>query len=155
MNAEDNLIRLRIALPPPPKPVGNYTPWVLAGNLLFTSGHVPASAEGIRTVGKLGLDMSVEEGYRAARQTGLAILATVRSALGSLDRVERVVKVLGLVNAAPDFTDHPKVINGCSDHLAEVFGENGRSSRSAVGAGSLPNGVATEIEAIFIVRLPG
>src|SRR5688572_7901180 len=110
MNAEQNLRRLNIELPPPPKPVATYQTSVLVGNLLYVSGHGPAAAEGVRTTGKVGKELSPEEGYRAARQTGLNILATVRSALGSLDRVERVVKVLGMVNCTPEFTDQPKVV---------------------------------------------
>jgi enamine deaminase RidA (YjgF/YER057c/UK114 family) len=153
MGAEENLKRLRIELPPPPKAVANYVTSVRTGSILTTSGHLPAPAEGVRTTGKLGQDLTVEEGYAAARRSGLAILATVRAALGSLDGVVRVVRILCLVNALPEFTDHPKVANGCSDLFAEVFGpEAGRAARSAVGAGSLPNGAAVEIEAIFEVR---
>jgi enamine deaminase RidA (YjgF/YER057c/UK114 family) len=151
-NAEENLKRLAIQLPPAPRPVGNYVTWVRAGDLIQTSGHLPAAAEGVRTSGKLGGDMTAEDGYRAARQCGLAILATVRAALGSLDQVERAVRILGLVNATPEFTDHPKVLNGCSDLFAEVFGEPGRSARSALGASSLPTGAAVEVEAVFQVR---
>jgi enamine deaminase RidA (YjgF/YER057c/UK114 family) len=151
MNAEENLKRLRIQLPPAPKPVANYVPAVRAGNLLYVSGHGPAAAEGIRTTGKVGKELTTEEGYQAARQTGLNILATIRSTLGSLDKVERMVKLLGMVNSTPDFADHPKVINGCSDLLVEVFGDPGRGARSAVGMGSLPGGIATEVEAIFLV----
>ncbi len=152
MNAEENLKRLGIQLPPAPRPVANYSTWVLAGDLLHTSGHLPAAAEGVRATGKLGRDMTAEEGYRAARQCALAILATARSALGSLDRVERVVRVLGLVNAAPEFTDHPKVLNGATDLFTEVFAEAGRAVRSALGASSLPAGAAVEVEAVFQVR---
>lgn len=152
MNAEENLNRLHIQLPPPPRPVANYVTSVRVGNLLYVSGHGPAPAEGVKTTGKVGKDLTVEEGYRAARQTGLNVLATVRAALGSLDKVERVVKLLGMVNSTGEFTDHPKVVNGCSDLLVEVFGDNGRGARSAVGMGSLPGAIATEIEAIFLVR---
>jgi len=152
MNPEESINRLHIQLPPPPKPVANYVTSVRVGNLLYVSGHGPAPAEGARTTGKVGKDLTLEEGYRAARQTALNLLATVRAALGTLDRVERVVKILGMVNCTPEFTDHPKVVNGCSDLLVEVFGENGRGARSAVGMNSLPGAIATEIEAIFLVR---
>jgi enamine deaminase RidA (YjgF/YER057c/UK114 family) len=152
MNAEENVNRLHPQLPPPPKPVANYVTSVRVGNQLYVSGHGPAPAEGIKTTGKVGKELTVEEGYRSARQTGLSILATVRAALGSLDRVERVVKLLGMVNCTSEFTDQPKVVNGCSDLFVEVFGENGRGARSAVGMISLPGAIATEIEAIFLVR---
>ncbi len=152
MKPEDQLRSRHIELPPPPRPVANYVTSVRVGNLLYVSGHGPAAAPDIRTTGKVGQDLKVDEGFRAARQTGLNILATVRAALGSLDGVERVVKVFGMVNCGPDFLDHPKVINGCSDLFVEVFGDNGRGARSAVGMGSLPGGIATEIEAIFLVR---
>lgn len=152
MSPEENLKRLGIDLPLPPKAVANYVTWVRAGNLLFTSGHIPPPGEGPRPASKAGGNLSVDEGYQIARRTALSILATVRSALGSLDRVERVVKIAGMVNAVPEFADHPKVLNGCSDLFAEIFGESGRAARSAFGAGSLPGGAALEIEAIFEVR---
>ncbi len=158
MSAEDNLEDKNIALPEPPTPVANYVTHLLVDRWLYVSGHGPINKglehpEGVRLTGKLGDDVSIEDGYAAARQTGLGILATVRAALGSLDRVERVVKVLGMVNATPEFGDHPKVINGCSDLLAEVFGDDaGRATRSAIGMGSLPGGIATEIEALFLVK---
>ena len=152
MGPEESLKSLGIDLPPPPKPAANYVTSVRLGDLLWTSGHLPAPGEGIRTAGKLGQDMTVEEGYKAARQAALAILATVKAAVGSLDGIVRVVKVVCLVNALPEFTDHPKVANGCSDLLAEILGEPGRGVRSALGAGSLPNGAAVEIEAVFQVR---
>jgi enamine deaminase RidA (YjgF/YER057c/UK114 family) len=150
MSAEANLRKKNIALPDAPQPVANYVTSLVLDSYLYVSGHGPAPLAGVRLTGKLGADLTVEEGYRAARQTGLGILATVRARLGSLDRVERVVKILGMVNATPEFRDHPKVINGCSDLFVEVFGEDrGRGTRSAVGMGSLPGGIATEIEAIF------
>jgi enamine deaminase RidA (YjgF/YER057c/UK114 family) len=152
MSAERNLVERKIDLPPAPRPVANYVTSLLVGDLLYVSGHGPAAREGVKTTGKVGKDLDAEEGYLSARQTGLGILATVRSALGSLDRVERVVKLLGLVNAAPEFTEHPRVVNGCSDLFVEVFGDAGRGARSAVGAGSLPGNIATEIEAIFQVK---
>jgi enamine deaminase RidA (YjgF/YER057c/UK114 family) len=153
MGAEENLKRLGIDLPPAAKPVANYVTSVRVGDTLYTSGHLPPAAEGLRTAGKLGRDLTVEEGYKAARATALAILATARAALGSLDRIARVVKVVCLVNALPEFTEHPRVANGCSDLLAEVFGEEGRGVRTAFGAGSLPNGAVVEIEALFQIRL--
>jgi enamine deaminase RidA (YjgF/YER057c/UK114 family) len=152
MSAEANLAAKKIVLPPAPKPVANYVTSMRVDSLLFVSGHGPAPREGVKTTGKVGQDLTAEEGYQAARQTGLGILATVRAALGSLDKVERVVKLLGLVNAAPDFQEHPRVINGCSDLFVEVFGDAGRGTRSAVGAGSLPGNIATEVEAIFLLK---
>lgn len=153
MSAEANLQAKNITLPEPPQPVANYVTSLLIGDFLFVSGHGPAAMSDVKTTGKLGQDLHVDEGYQAARQTGLNILATVRAKLGSLDRVERVVKILGMVNAASDFADHPRVINGCSDLMVEVFGEeHGRASRSAIGMGSLPGNIATEIEAMFQVK---
>jgi enamine deaminase RidA (YjgF/YER057c/UK114 family) len=152
MSAEERLQALGLELPAPPEPVANYVTNMEIDRYLYVSGHGPAPLEGARLTGKLGEDLDVEQGYVAARQTGLSMLATVRASLGSLDRVERVVKLLGMVNAAPDFLEHPKVINGCSDLFVEVFGEeHGRASRSAVGFSSLPGAIATEIEAIFLI----
>jgi enamine deaminase RidA (YjgF/YER057c/UK114 family) len=152
MSAETNLQAKHITLPDPPRPVANYVTSLLVGDLLYVSGHGPAPSPEVKTTGKLGAGLSVEEGYLAARQTGLSILATVRARLGTLDRVERVIKLLGMVNAVPDFTDHPRVVNGCSDLFVEVFGETGRGVRSAVGMGSLPGNIATEVEAVFQVK---
>jgi enamine deaminase RidA (YjgF/YER057c/UK114 family) len=155
MSAEANLKAKNIVLPEAPRPVANYITALELDGLLYVSGHGPAPVPGARKTGKVGADLSVDEGYQAARLTGLGILATVRQKLGSLDRVERVVKLLGMVNAAPDFADHPKVINGCSDLFVEVFGEErGRGTRSAVGMGSLPGNIATEIEAVFQIAPP-
>jgi enamine deaminase RidA (YjgF/YER057c/UK114 family) len=151
MSAEKNLVEKGIALPSAPKPVANYITSLRVGDLLYVSGHGPAPLDGVKTTGKVGHDLTAEEGYQAARRTGLSILATVREALGSLDKVERVVKLLGMVNAPPDFRDHPRVINGCSDLFVEVFGDAGRGVRSAVGMGSLPGDIATEVEAVFLV----
>lgn len=152
MSAEANLEAKGIRLPEPPSPAANYVTSLLVGDLLYVSGHGPAPAPGVKTTGKVGRDLQAEEAYRAARQTGLGILATVRAKLGTLDRVARVVKVVGMVNATPEFTDHPQVVNGCSDLFVEVFGEEqGRAARSAVGMGSLPGDIATEIEALFQV----
>ena len=149
MGAEQNLKDLGIALPEPVQPVASYVRWVQTGNLLFISGTGPR-AETQR--GKLGSTMSVDEGYAAAREVGLQILATAKAALGDLDRVARVVKVLGMVNCTPDFGDQPQVINGCSDLFVEVFGEAGQHTRSAVGFVSLPNGIPVEIECTMEVR---
>ena len=149
MGAEKNLKDLNITLPEPVQPVASYVRWVQTGNLLFISGTGPGDET---QRGKLGSTMSVEEGYAAAREVGLQILATARAALGDLDRVTRVVKVLGMVNCTPDFGDQPKVINGCSDLLIEVFGEAGRHTRSAVGFVSLPNQIPVEIECTMEVR---
>ncbi|MCG6951231.1 MAG: RidA family protein [Betaproteobacteria bacterium] len=151
MSAEANLKRLGIALDPVTPPVANYVNAVRTGNLLFLSGKGPAAVEGLRPQGKLGREFGVEQGYKFARSVGLALLAVMKSELGSLDRVIRVVKVLGMVNAEPDFGDQPKVINGCSDLFVEVFGERGRHARSAVGMGSLPMGIPVEIEVVIEV----
>jgi enamine deaminase RidA (YjgF/YER057c/UK114 family) len=137
------LQELDIVLPEPVRPVATYVRYVQTGNLLFISGTGPGPE--IR-LGKLGADMTVEEGYAAARSVGLSILATAQDALGDLDRVKRLVKLLGMVNSAADFTDQPQVINGCSDLFVEVFGDSGYGSRSAVGFVSLPSGIPVEIE---------
>ena len=152
MSAERRLEELKITLPRAPKPVANYVTSVRIGDILHVSGHGPAPAEGVKTLGKVGRDLTADEGYRAARQTGLSILATLRETLGSLDRVDRVVKLLGMVNATEDFRDHPRVVNGCPDLFVEVFGEPGRGARSAVGMASLPGDIATEVEAIFLLK---
>jgi len=148
MSPDKRLKLLGIELPRLSAPVANYVNAVRAGNLLFLAGKGPSAVDGLRPQGKLGREFTVEQGYRFARSTGLALLAVLKAELGSLDRVKRVVKVLGMVNAEPDFQDQPKVINGCSDLFVEVFGEAGRHARSAVGMGSLPNGIPVEIEAI-------
>ena len=153
MSAEAKLKELGIELPPAPKPLANYVPAVQVGNLLFMSGCGPRHADGSMIVGRLGAGMTTEQGYVAARLVGMNMLANVRATLGSLDRVERVVKVLGMVNCAPEFGEQPKVINGFSDLLVEVFGaERGRAARSAVGMGGLPGGIAVEVEMIVQVR---
>ena len=151
MSAEARLKELGIVLPPLPKPVANYLPYRLAGNILYLAGQGPRE-NGVNLTGKLGKDISIEEGYRRARLVGLGLLAAMRDALGSLDRVDYIVKLLGMVNAVPDFNDSPKVINGCSDLFVEVFGERGRHARSAVGMSSLPGGIPVEIEVIVAVR---
>ena len=150
MNPETKLRELNLQLPPAPKPVAVYKPLVLVGNLAYVSGHGPLKPDKSLITGRVGADLDLAAGKLAARQVGLAILATLRSELGSLDRVKRVIKVLGMVNCTPDFPDHPKVINGCSELFAEVFGhDHGIGARSAVGMGSLPGNIAVEIEAIF------
>ena len=149
MGAEANLAKLKITLPAPPRPGGNYRPWRKVGNLLYLSGHGP-EIEGHTITGKVGADLDLATGQQAARNVGLNLLTSTRGALGSLDRVRAIVKVLGLVNAAPDFAQHPAVINGFSDLMVEVFGEEiGKHARSAVGAGSLPGQIAVEIEMIL------
>ena len=152
MDAEARIKALGITLPPPATPIGNYVPGVRIGNLLYRSGHGP-EREGRPTArGKLGRDLSIEEGYQVARQVGLNLLGSARSLLGSLDHVKRVVKVLGMVNSADDFGAQPKVINGFSDLMVEVFGEHGRHARSAVGMAGLPTGIPVEIEMILEVE---
>jgi enamine deaminase RidA (YjgF/YER057c/UK114 family) len=152
MSAEATLKKLGIELPSAPKPVGNYVGGVQVGNLLFTSGCGPRKPDNSSITGKVGRSLSAEQGYDAARLVGLNMLANVKAQLGSLDRVKRVVKVLGMVNADPEFKDHPKVINGFSDLMVEVFGDAGRGARSAVGMGSLPSQIAVEVEMILEVR---
>jgi len=152
MSAEARLKQLGIVLPNVPSPVANYVPFRIAGNLLFLSGQGPRDDKGNALTGKVGTDVTVEEAYRRARLIGLQLLSATRTALGSLDRVDAVVKLLGMVNAVPEFKDHPKVINGCSDLFVEVLGDAGRHARSAVGMGSLPNQISVEIEAILAVK---
>jgi enamine deaminase RidA (YjgF/YER057c/UK114 family) len=150
---ESRLASLHLQLPPAPKPVAVYRPVVISGNHAYVSGHGPVCADGSLIRGVVGRDLDLAAGKSAARQVGLAMLATLREQLGSLDRVARLVKVLGMVNSAPDFYDHPQVINGCSVLFAEVFGaEDGIGARSAVGMGPLPGNIAVEIEAIFELR---
>ena len=152
MSAEQRLAALGLTLPPPPQPIGNYVPFRLAGSLLFLSGVGPRQPDGSIITGKVGAAIDVARGYEAARMCGLNLLVNIRSAAGSLDRVEAILKVLGMVNGTPDFGEQPKVINGCSDLLVEVFGEAGRHARSAVGMGSLPGNITVEIEAIIQVK---
>lgn len=149
MSVEAKLTELGIELPAPPKPAGNYVGGVQVGNILFMSGCGPSLPDGGSITGKVGGDLSVEDGYGAARQVGINMLANIKAQVGNLDRVKRVVKVLGMVNANPDFKEHPKVINGFSDLMVEVFGDNGRGGRSAVGMGSLPFQIAVEVEMIL------
>jgi len=147
MSAEQKLKELGITLAPVTPPVANYVNAVRTGNLLFLAGKGPAGG----VTGIVGKDITAEQAYGHARTTGLNLMAVMRNELGSLDRVKRIVKVLGMVNAVPGFTDQPKVINGCSDLFVEVFGERGKHARSAVGMGSLPNNIPVEIEVIVEV----
>jgi enamine deaminase RidA (YjgF/YER057c/UK114 family) len=150
---ETRLAELGLELPPPPKPVGVYKPLVVVGNIAYVSGHGPLRPDGTMIAGKVGRDTDLQGGYAAARQTGLAILATLRAGLGSLDRVRRLLKSLGMVNCTPDFAEHPAVINGYSELMADVFGKDrGVGARSAVGMGSLPGNISTEVEAIFEIE---
>lgn len=150
MSADARLAELKLELPPAPKPVGVYAPVVTVGKLAFVSGHGPLKRDGTMLTGRVGADATQEQGYAAARQTGLAILASLQAHLGSLDRVARLVKSLGMVNCTADFQAHPAVINGYSELMAEVFGrERGVGARSAVGMGSLPGNILVEVEAIF------
>ena len=148
MKIEEKLKTMGIELPSPPTPLANYVPAVKTGNLVFLSGHGPLKNDGTMIVGKVGAELSPEEGYQAARQVALALLASLKNEIGDLDRVQRVVKLLGMVNCPPEFKDHPKIINGASDLLVEIFGDKGKHARSAVGMGSLPGNIAVEIEMI-------
>lgn len=152
MSAEKRLAELGIALPSPPVPMANYVPWRIGGGLLFLSGVGPRRADGSSVTGLLGTDLDVKAGYDAARLCGLNLLANMRAALGTLDRVDTILKVLGMVRATPEFGDQPEVINGCTDLFVEVFGDPGRPARSAVGMGSLPRGIPVEIEAVVLIR---
>lgn len=152
MSAESRLVELGFVLPPVPKPGGIYKPVVQVGNLLYVSGHGPLRPDGTLITGKVGLDLSEEEGFEAAKAVGLTILATIKSQLGSLDRIQRTIKTLGMVNCTPDFLRHPAVINGFSQLLRDVYGEDGVGARSAVGMGSLPGNIAVEVEVIFELK---
>lgn len=149
---ESRLKELGIVLPASSAPVANYVNAVQTGKLIFLAGKGPKRNDGTYITGKVGSDLTIEQGYQAARLTGIAQLAALKEAIGNLDRVKRIVKVLGMVNAGPDFTDHPKVINGFSDLMVEVFGEKGKHARSAVGMNSLPLGMAVEIELIVEIE---
>lgn len=151
MSIDAVLAEKGITLPAAPAPAANYVPFVRSGNLIFVSGQISQNEDGLIT-GRLGDGLSVEQGAEAARRCGLSLIAQLKAATGDLDRVVRVVKLTGFVNSTPDFTDQPKVINGCSDLMVELFGDAGRHARSAVSAASLPRGVAVEIEAIFRVE---
>ncbi len=149
---DKKLKELGIELITPSKPVANYVKAVRTGNLLYLSGDGPMKSDGKYITGKLGADLTVEQGYEAAKQTGISILSTLKAELGDLNKVKRVVKVLGMVNCTNTFTDQPKVINGCSDLMVAVFGEKGKHARSAVGMVSLPTNIAVEIEIIVEVE---
>lgn len=152
-DVEQKLQSLGLELPPAPKPVGLYKPMMIVGNLAYLSGHGPLKSDKSLITGRLGADMSLEEGVNAARQTGLAMLATLKEGLGSLDRVSRVVKLLGLVRCTDDFGQSPAVINGCSQLFLDLWGDDhGIGVRSALGTNALPGGIAVEIEAIFEIR---
>ena len=151
MSAEARVKELKLDLPPATKPSGNYVPGVRSGNLLFMSGCGPRLNDGSAITGKLGDTMTIDQGYVAARQVGLNMLVNIREVLGSLDKVRRVVKVLGMINAVPTFNDTPKVMNGFSDLFVEVFGDAGRGARSAVGMVTLPGQIAVEVEMVLEV----
>src|SRR5262245_38834149 len=147
---ETRVQELHLTLPPAPKPVAKYKAAVLAGNMLYVSGHGPLKADGKMTSGRVGADLNLDQGKEAARQVGLAILATVRATIGSLDKVKRLIKTLGLVQCTNEFRDQPQVINGFSELMAEVFGDDdGVGARSAIGTNALPSNIAVEIECIF------
>ena len=150
MTPEQNFETLNLTLPPAPTPMGVYKPLLVVGNFVYVSGHGPVLNDGTRIIGRVGEDMDIEAGKAAAQQVGLTILATLKANLGSLDRIGKVIKVLGMVNCTSDFERHPYIINGCSELFAKIWGtENGIGVRSAVGTGSLPENIPVEIEAIF------
>ena len=151
MGVEAKLKELRLELPPTPRPAANYVGAVQTSNLLFISGHGPMKDGKFTYLGKVGKDLSIEEGYEAARLVALNCLASAKSVIGDLNRITRVVKILGMVNCTEDFDDQPKVVNGASDLLVQLFGDSGRHARSAVGMQALPFGIAVEIEMIFEV----
>lgn len=150
MNAEERFIKLGLKLPPAPAPLGVYKPYLIDGKYLYLSGHGPVREDKTLIIGRIGSELNVEEGKLAARQVGLTMLSTIKTHIGSLDKIKRVIKVLGMVNCTPDFERHPYIINGCSELFAAVWGEeNGIGVRSAVGFGSLPDNIPVEIEAMF------
>lgn len=153
MNADQRFKALGLVLPPPPQPIGVYKPFLQIGNQVLVSGHGTFKPDGTLIYGRIGKDLDIEEGKIAAKHVGLAIISTLIDNLGSLDRIERVVKVLGMVNCVPDFEKHPYIINGCSELFAEIWGEEkGIGVRSAVGMGSLPDNIPVEIEAAFLLK---
>lgn len=155
ISIEKRLAELGIALPPPGTPAGNYVPFVIVGELVFMAGQVARAAGKMKYTGKVGVDLTIEEGQAAARLCALNLLAQLKVACaGDLDRVERCVRLGGFVNSAPDFFDHPKVINGASDLMVEVLGGNGQHARTAVGVAALPMDSAVEVEAVFLLRRP-
>ncbi len=149
MSADQKMKELGLILPQPPKPIANYVPAVKTGNLLFVSGHGPYNDGKTKISGKVGRELTIEEGYQTARNVALNCLASVKATIGDLDKVKRVVKLLGMVNCTDDFKDQPKVINGCSDLLVAIFGDVGKHARSAVGMQALPNQIPVEIEMIL------
>jgi enamine deaminase RidA (YjgF/YER057c/UK114 family) len=150
MNAEERFNKLGLRLPPAPTPLGVYKPYLIDGKYLYLSGHGPVREDKTLIIGRIGSELNVEEGKLAARQVGLTMLSTIHTHIGSLDKIKRVIKVLGMVNCTPDFERHPYIINGCSELFAAVWGEeNGIGVRSAVGFGSLPDNIPVEIEAMF------
>jgi enamine deaminase RidA (YjgF/YER057c/UK114 family) len=152
MKIEKRLEELGIKLPPPATPVANYVTTVQTGNLVFTSGHGPGSGEGPIYKGQLGTDITLEQGYQSARQVAICLISTLKHALSDLDRIKRVVKVVGFVNSAPTFTQQPAVVNGASDLFVEVFGDKGRHARSAVGMSQLPGGIPVEVEMVVEIE---
>jgi enamine deaminase RidA (YjgF/YER057c/UK114 family) len=152
MQIEARLKEMGIELPPAVRPVANYVPSARAGNLVFLSGHGPFNEDGTLVIGKVGGDLSVEDGYQAARRVCIGLLGSLKAEIGDLDRVKRVLKLLGMVNCGPEFIDQPKVINGASDLLVEVFGDKGKHARSAVGMNALPMNIAVEIEMIVEIE---
>jgi enamine deaminase RidA (YjgF/YER057c/UK114 family) len=152
MTPEQRLIERGLVLPQVPKPIASYVPYRSSGNLLFLSGQVPRAPDGQLRIGRVGREVPIADAYADARNVGLQLLAVAKAALGDLERISAVIKLFGMVNADPDFGDHPKVINGCSDLLVEILGDCGRHARSAVGMGSLPSGVTVEIEVILEFR---
>ncbi len=153
MSAEARVAELNLEFPPAPKPGGVYHPVVIVGDLVHVSGHGPMRTDGTMITGKVGATMNEADAYLAARQVGLTMLATLRRELGSLNRIERLVKTLGMVNATPEFGQHPQVINGFSNLMVEIWGDvNGKGARSAVGMGSLPSSIAVEVEAVFQLK---
>jgi hypothetical protein len=155
MSAESNFENLGLSLPPAPKPLGVYKPYLIVDERwLYVSGHGTVQDDGSLIMGRIGADMDIEAGKRAAEQVGLTILSTIKANIGSLNRIKRVVKILGMVNCTPDFEKHPYVINGCSELFAKIWGEeNGIGVRSAVGMGSLPDNIPVEIEAMFELEI--
>jgi enamine deaminase RidA (YjgF/YER057c/UK114 family) len=150
LSPDQQFEKLNLVLPPPPSPIGVYKPFLIVGNFAYVSGHGTLKEDGSLIIGRVGKDLTLEEGKLAARQVGLAILSTLKDNLGTLNKIKRVIKVLGMVNCTPEFERHPFVINGCSELFASVWGDdNGVGVRSAVGMGSLPDNIPVEIEALF------
>jgi enamine deaminase RidA (YjgF/YER057c/UK114 family) len=149
---EEKLKSNGLVLPPVSKPIANYVKYVRTGNLIFLAGHGPTKADGTNVSGKVGKELTIEQGYEAARITALSLIATLKDAVGDLSKVKRIVKVNGYVNCLPDFTEQPKVINGCSDLLVLVFGEKGKHARAAMGMVALPSNIAVEIEMVVEVE---